>query len=273
MRCAAIVLATALLGRSLAVAQVPPDAPPPSDAAAADSSAGPPGSVDGSSAGAPGVVDGTSGGAPAPGAAAAVPPAPVAAAPAEPAPADEPPPPPPPPDTPPALERPVLERPRSASQLRHALHLGAAFGLEVARDGDGAYALGAGAQLGWELYWPRFAIELAVAIAAHGDQATSPNEGFWEAHPMAYLKLPFGDGVWEMFGGYGASLPSFHDGDLAPATSYHVLELGFEDRTRSWYSRLYVRLYAPFDGSLSAPTAIVGATVGLFHLSQSRAEP
>jgi hypothetical protein len=70
---------------------------------------------------------------------------------------------------------------------------------------------------------------------------------------MAYLKLPFADGVWEVFGGYGASLPSFHDGDLMTGTTYHVLELGLEDRTRSWYSRLYVRLYTPFDDNLSRP--------------------
>jgi hypothetical protein len=247
MRCVPLVFAAVLLDHAVALAQPLPDAPGPTDA--------PP--VDGGLADAP-PVDG--------GAVDASPPG--VAVPAERLPPDEPPPPPPPPETPPPLDRPVLERPRSPGQLRHALHLGAAFGVEVARAGDAAYAIGAGAHLGWELYWPSFAIELAVAIEAHGDQATVPNEGFWEAHPMAYLKLPFADGVWEVFGGYGASLPQFHDGDLMPGTTYHVLELGLEDRTSSWYSRLYVRLYAPLDGNLSAPTAIIGATVGLFHLSK-----
>jgi hypothetical protein len=258
MRCVPLVFAAVLLDHAVVLAQPLPDAPGPTGA--------PP--VDGGSAGAPPVDGGSADAPPVDGGSADAPP-PGVAAPAEPPQADEPPPPPPPPpETPPRLERPVLQRPRSPGQLRHALHLGAAFGVEVARAGDAAYAIGAGAHLGWELYWPQFAFELAVAIQAHGDQATVPNEGFWEAHPMAYLKLPFADGVWEVFGGYGVSLPSFHDGDLIPETTYHVLELGFEDRTRSWYSRLYVRLYAPFDGNLSAPTAIVGATVGFFHLSK-----
>jgi hypothetical protein len=152
--------------------------------------------------------------------------------------------------------------------LRHAFHLGLGLGLEVAQNGDSAYAIGGGAHLGYEWYWPRIGLELAAAFEAHGDGATMDNEGFWEAHPMAYVKLPFADGVWEFFAGYGATPASLHDGDLLPDTTYHVAELGFEDRTKNWYSRLYVRWYVPFGGDWSVPTAIVGASVGFFHLSK-----
>ena len=170
------------------------------------------------------------------------------------------------------VEAPVLVKPEPLPSLRRTgIHLGTAFGLEVARDGGSSFAMGAGAQLGVEIYWPAIGIELAVAFQAHGDTTTMPDHGFWEAHPMAYLKRPFKDGVWEAFVGYGASPASFHAGDFVGDQHVHVLEAGFEDRTAWMYSRLFLRWYAPFDGDLfGAPTAIIGASVGLFHLSKPK---
>jgi hypothetical protein len=154
---------------------------------------------------------------------------------------------------------------------RVGFHLGTNFGLEVARDGGSSYALGAGAQLGLEIYWPQIGIELAAAIQAHGDPSGMPNYQFWEAHPIAYLKRPFKGGVWEAFAGYGVSPSQLHAGDFGADQHVHVIEAGFEDRTKHWYSRLFVRWYAPFEGDLlGAPTAIVGASVGLFRLSKKK---
>ena len=172
----------------------------------------------------------------------------------------------------PVVEVPTFTKPpKIPSARRTALHLGTAFGLEVARDGDSSFAMGAGAQLGVEIYWPQVAIELAAAFQAHGDTTTMPDHGFWEAHPMVYLKRPFKDGVWEFFAGYGASFASMHAGDFAGDQNVHVFEAGFEDRTLHMYSRLFVRWYAPFEGDLfGAPTAIVGASVGLFAISKQK---
>jgi hypothetical protein len=98
-----------------------------------------------------------------------------------------------------------------------------------------------------------------------------PDYGYWEAHPMAYLKKPFKAGVWEVFAGYGVSPSALHEGDFAPGQHVHVVEAGLEDRTSNWYSRLFVRWYSPFDGDLlGAPTTIVGASVGFFHLSKKK---
>ena len=186
---------------------------------------------------------------------------------------------PPPPGTgspPPAaetiVERPVFTKPPPIpSARRTAIHLGTAYGLEVAREGASSFAMGGGLQLGVEIYWPQIAFELAAAVEAHGDTSTMPDHGFWEAHPMLYVKRPFKDGVWEVFAGYGASPASLHAGDFADDQHLHVFEAGFEDRTTWMYSRLFVRWYAPFDGDLlGAPTAVVGVSVGLFHLSKQK---
>jgi len=188
---------------------------------------------------------------------------------------------PPPPDTgpppPPVVtvtetERPTFSKPPPVPSLRRTgFHLGTTYGLEVARDGASSFAMGGGAQLGVEVYWPWIAIELGLAVQAYGDTSTMPDHGFWEAHPIAYLKKPFKDGVWEFFVGYGVSPASLHAGDFAGDQNLHVVEAGFEDRTTWMYSRLFVRWYAPFDGDLlGAPTAIVGASVGLFHLSKQK---
>ena len=168
------------------------------------------------------------------------------------------------------VERPTFTKPEPVpSQRRTAFHLGTNFGLEVARDGASSYALGAGAQMGFEVYWPAIGFELAAAIQAHGDTTGMPDYTFWEAHPIAYLKRPFKGGVWEVFAGYGVSPSALHAGDFAPGQNVHVLEAGFEDRTKHMYSRLFVRWYAPFDGDLlGAPTATIGVSVGLFRLSK-----
>ncbi|HEX5058317.1 MAG TPA: hypothetical protein VFV99_03110 [Kofleriaceae bacterium] len=181
-------------------------------------------------------------------------------------------PPPPPAVTVSDADRPTFTRPSPVPSLRRTgFHLGTTYGFEVARDGGSSFAMGGGAQLGVEIYWPQIAIELGVAVQAHGDTTTMPDHGFWEAHPMVYLKRPFKDGVWEFFAGYGASPASFHAGDFAGDEAMHVLEAGFEDRTKWMYSRLFVRWYAPFDGDLfGSPTAIVGASVGLFHFSKQK---
>ena len=121
------------------------------------------------------------------------------------------------------------------------------------------------------MFWPQIGFELAAAIQAHGDTATMPDHHFWEAHAIAYVKKPFKSGVWEVFAGYGVSPPSLHAGDFAGDQYIHVLEAGIEDRTTRWYSRLFVRWYAPFDGDLmGAPTAIVAASVGIFRLSKKK---
>jgi hypothetical protein len=70
-----------------------------------------------------------------------------------------------------------------------------------------------------------------------------------------------------VFAGYGASPPGLHGGDLLEDTLSHVAELGLEDRSQHWYSRLFVRAYAPF-GDTAPASVIVGASVGLFHLSK-----
>ena len=179
----------------------------------------------------------------------------------------------PPPVPPPATVPPesFAKPPPVPSSRRTGFHLGTAFGLEVARVGGASYALGAGAQIGWEIYWPQIAFELGAAIQAHGDTTSMPDHGFWEAHPIVYLKKPFKAGVWEVFAGYGVSPSSLHAGDFGGDQHIHVVEAGFEDRTKHWYSRLFVRWYAPFDGELlGAPTTIVGASVGFFHLSKQK---
>jgi hypothetical protein len=177
----------------------------------------------------------------------------------------------PPPDTM-VVDKPVFTKPPPVPSMRRiGFHLGTNFGVEVARAGESSYALGGGAQMGFEIYWPWIGIELAAAISAHGDTGSMPDYGYWEAHPMVYLKKPFKSGVWEVFAGYGVSPAALHEGDFARGQHVHVVEAGFEDRTSNWYSRLFVRWYAPFDGDLvGAPTTILGASVGLFHLSKQK---
>jgi len=177
--------------------------------------------------------------------------------------AQEPPPPeglpPAPPDLPPPLPQ---ELARVPGDFHQALHLGVSVGLEVARDLGPAYAAGLGVHLGWELYWPSFAVELAIEGEAFGD--ASSEHGFLEAHPILFLKVPYKEGVWELFGGYGASWSSMHLGWLDSDTIVHVAAIGLEDRTSRLYSRLFLRGYLPHGGGASGVTVIAGMTVGWF---------